>query len=433
MDSFSRKRTKMKAIIKNNLRKVTIQQLQFICIACILVGMFTTRSARALSGFGIGGLFVLSLLFIDQIQFFFQRKNWLFIGFIVLYLLQVASYFQTDPINLSNYWNELAVKAPLFILPFALLLLPGISHKMFKALLIVYISLLVISSFNALLYYVNNYSSLNEAYLRSKAIPVVANHVRYSLMLATGIIGGVHLILDKDRLTNWKGERKLLIVFTLFLFAFIHLLAVRSGLVALYITIGVFGVYQLIQVGKKKWGIIILVGGLLLPIVGIVTVPTLRNKVKNTLNDITHVNNAYSANYHSITARMFSYRVAWQLFEEAPIFGVGIANLRREVEAQYIRKYTVIREENRLMAHNQFLRYLTAFGITGMMVFILVFFMPLFYKETWKKDQYLVLQYVIITVSFLVEGTLETQLGLLYAILFPILYFSVIKYRNEST
>lgn len=413
-------------------RLFTPKNFSLFFLALILVGLFTTQVARALLSLALGGFFVSSLFSIKTFSFKASKINLSLLVFCGVYVLHLTHFFCTESINLPHYWAVIFMKLPLLLLPLGFIILPGLSKKEFCTLLYLFFAATVITALGSVVNYIFNFEKINFLYLTSKALPVAANHVRYSLMLATAICAGAYLFISKFSFGVWKHERKLLLVFVVFLFAFAHLLAVRSGLVALYATCFIAGIAGVLSSKKKKLASIVLILLVILPIVGAITVPTIKNKVQNTLNDLSHINDVYSANYQSITARILSYKVAWELVETKPLLGIGIGNLHREVELQYIRNYQIIKQDKWLIPHNQYLLYLTAFGVVGTAAFLFFFYFPLFHLNNWKKDIFFSFQYLIISISFLVEGTLETQLGLTYAAIFILMALSYLKWKRTN-
>lgn len=413
-------------------RLFTPKNFALFFLALILVGLFTTQVARALLSIAIGGFFLSSLFSLKNWSFKSSKTNLSLLVFCGVYALHLIHYFSTDEVNLGHYWSMVFMKLPMVLLPISFIILPGLSKKEFQVLLYIFFIVTTVTALGAVVNYAFNFEQINFLYLTSKALPVAANHVRYSLMLATAICAGAYLFITKFSLGVWKHERKLILAFSVFLFLFAHLLAVRSGLVALYATCFIAGVVSALTSKRKKLAIILLSVLIILPLVGAITVPTIRNKVENTLSDLSHLDNVYSANYHSITARFLSYKVAWELVESKPVFGVGIGNLLREVELQYIRNYQIIKQDKWLIPHNQYLLYLTAFGIVGTIAFVFFFYFPLFHLHNWKQDIFFSFQYLILTISFLVEGTLETQLGLSYAVIFILMSLSYLKWKRAN-
>jgi O-antigen ligase len=82
--------------------------------------------------------------------------------------------------------------------------------------------------------------------------------------------------------------------------------------------------------------------------------------------------------------------------------------------------YPGIRPQAYRIPHNQFLYYLGLLGAVGLMVFLVCFYYPL-WAYFRQADVLLPVHYLIVSVSFLFEPTLETQVGLLYCLLFMLL------------
>ena len=169
-----------------------------------------------------------------------------------VYLLHLSHFFCTENINMPHYLAVIFMKLPLLLLPLGFILLPGLSKREFQTLLYLFFAITVVTSLGSVANYIIHFEEINILYLTSKALPVAANHVRYSLMLATAICAGAYLFISKFSFGIWKHERKLLLFFIAFLFAFAHLLAVRSGLVALYATCFIAGIAGCADFQKKE-------------------------------------------------------------------------------------------------------------------------------------------------------------------------------------
>jgi O-antigen ligase len=82
--------------------------------------------------------------------------------------------------------------------------------------------------------------------------------------------------------------------------------------------------------------------------------------------------------------------------------------------------YPQIEVAHYLLPHNQFLYNLAAYGLLGLWVFLIAFYYPLWIGVR-TKNMVLILIYTIVSLSFLAEYTLETQIGLLTGIFFILL------------
>ncbi len=398
------------------------ENLSFFSLLLVVLGLFTANSFRALPGIGLALLFLTSItgfsysLFKESLK---KRQNLPFVIFSGVFFLHLIYVVNVDLENWNYFWERISIKLPFLILSISFILLPKISEKRYLFIYYFYFIILFITIIMALANYIQHFEAINEAYHRSKTLPVIVNHVRYSLMVCLGIFIGIWLSIKKFHLFH-RIERAIIITITVIMFLFLHLMSVRSGLFAFYLILIISSFYVGIKEQKIKQSIIVVIVCIFMPLLCYFTIPTFKNKVENSLSDLSQLNDQYMANYHSLTGRIFSYKVGWSLFKENPVFGVGIGNLKQQTSLEYIKDYGLINESKRLLPHNQYLRYLTAFGIIGMSVFLICFYAPLFLNKSYHNYM-LFLQYLIVSISFLFEGTLETQLGNNLSILFILL------------
>lgn len=394
------------------------KQLSYFFILCIIIGLFTSDYFRALPSIGIGGLFLSAikpLSFRQQWKTFISQKSFLVLSLIPL--LHLLYFFSTESQNMDYYWHRMALRLPFFLLPFSMAILPPINKRTYLSFFYIFFIILSITAITSTINYCLHFEEINSSYLNSKILPVIVNHVRYSLMISFGIFCGLFLYM-KNYYFKYKAERYIILFLTIFLFIFLHLLSVRSGLGTFYIALFVSIIFYIKKKKRYLLGLIVISMAALVPIVSYFTLEPFKNKVENTFNDVTNLRSEYSANFHSLTGRLYSYEVGWQLFKTSPLFGVGPGNLKQKTDIQYIKSYLSIKPQKRLLPHNQYLHNLVSLGSVGFVLFYGVFYFSFFYKKNWKKDSFLLIHYLIISLSFMVEGTLETQLGTNYCILF---------------
>jgi len=268
-------------------------------------------------------------------------------------------------------------------------------------------------------------------YSRSKILFTVIDHVRYSLFICLAIFLGIYLLVKKyvvkTTFTFW-----LIFAGTMFLILFLHILAVRSGLVAFYAIFFLLAIYFLVN--KHYKASIFIVAMIIFSIIlSYKYIDTLRMRYSYTLYDLKMSENLNeSGNDYSISRRIISNKVAYNIFREHPVFGVGEGNILVEIRKKYIRNYPFIREENILDPHNQFLRQLACTGLVGFIIFMVCFYYPLFHRKNYKHIPLLVI-YIIVSISFLVEDTLDIQLGLSFCLFFIMINLHYLKDNSLST
>lgn len=392
----------------------------FIFCVAIITGMFVAPLMRILSAVGIGGL-VLLALFQPNIK---QKLGALvgqkyFRALAAIFLLHVLTFFYTDAAHYHDWWIGVVLKLPFLLLPLAFGLLPAISDRQFYLLYYIFLVGVFITALYSLNQYIWHFAEVHAAYSRSKVMPTLINHVRYSLMVAFAFFIGCRLWQKKFYLYH-PTERYLLAGITVFLFFFMHLLAVRSGLLALYGVIGFSALYLLLIKKSVKLSLLLGLSLVLIPVIGYWALPTFHKKIYIIIDDWQSLKKQTSANHHSITGRYYSYKVGFSIFKEHPVVGVGLGNMLSEVKRTYRENFPEIKPEAYLVPHSQYIYYLMLFGLLGFGVFLFGFFYPLgvYYH---KADVLFGVHYIIIALSFLTEATLETQLGLMFSLFFILL------------
>ena len=369
-------------------------------------------------------LVLLSIGHFHSLKQFYTQKQFLFPA--LIFFLFILSYRNVEVFNYKDFIQSATLKVPFLLLAFAFAILPAITEKTFNKIYYYFFLLTFLTALATFVYFLIHYKVITASYLSSKVMPTPVNHVRYSLILALSILTGLYLYFKQVYL-YFQWERKFLLGATLFLFFFIHLLSVRSGLLALYACL----LAGLLYIGIKRrqlkiaWISIFLL--LTLPAISYFTVPTFKNKVKNTLEDLKRIGDPESAQDYSLVGRIVSYKVAYTLFEESPWFGTGIANLKSRVFDIYKSQFPEVNGgTGPLLPHNQFIYILAAYGITGLLAFCFLFYFPLFYKQNYRQPL-LLGHYMIVSVSFLFEATLETQTGVYFTLVFILLPLFYLK------
>ncbi|MFZ4542515.1 MAG: O-antigen ligase family protein [Saprospiraceae bacterium] len=326
---------------------------------------------------------------------------------IIFFLFVLLSGLWTPP---NDIWlSKLRVRLPFLAMPFIFAWLPVISKKDYR--LVFYIMILVISvvSVGILINYVLNFEVITESLRHGKNIPVPMNHIRFSLILGFSICAGVLLYLDNFYL-RYIWERKLILGLSIFLFLTIHILSVRSGIVALYGTFSVLG-FRYYIVKKKEYvkGLILGASLLVIPIIAYLSLPSLQNKVKYSIYDYQQFKAGNGADF-SDSERFGSILVGMDIGNRYPFLGCGYGNIEKEISLTYQRVFP--QENEYKIPHNQFVMTYATTGIVGVLILIFTFFFPIFYRKNYR-DWFFLAFHCIIFCSLLVESTLETQVGAL--------------------
>jgi len=313
----------------------------------------------------------------------------------------------------------MVLQLPFVALVLGFWLLPPLPARYVRWLWLLFIGMTVTAALGATINYLLHAREINERYLHSKVMPTEPDHIRFSLLITLAIAAATLLLVHNAVVVN---GRKWLIGAVVFLTLFLHLLAVRSGEMTFYALGGISIIYLVLKKQLWKQAGMLAIALFLLPVISYVAFPTFRNKLYNTQEDVGKVGQTSSTegkNY-SIAARVYSYKTALAIWADNKLVGVSKADLEGEMAKRYAALYPEMEHGFYIMPHNQYLYNLAAYGALGLLIFLV----GLFYPWWWARNKYaplLLAQYTSIALSFLVEYTLETQIGLAFVVFFLLL------------
>lgn len=344
-----------------------------------------------------------------------DTKPFMALGF--TFLILVPSYFYSS--NLSYLFEKWQIALPYLLLPLAFIKIPRLSERRNFLLYEFYFFCILIVCLLAFGYYLLNQEIINQLYLESRVMPtLLSHHPSLSLMIVFAVYVSYWLFQSK-RYYKLAIERNLFIVGGVFLFIFLHVFSVRSGLLAMYVVL--FIELTKLAIQKKQVKIALMTGMLFIVLGGITLLvsPTFSNKIANTTKDLSNYQNNGSVNNQSLGSRIISYKNGLRIAQETNIlFGCGLGDINDLNNEIFKKDYPDVTKP--IIPHNQFLFYLAAIGILGVLLFGIGFYYPLFYKQAYA-DPLLLVHYTIISIGFLFEAPLESQVGVAYSLLFMLL------------
>lgn len=341
--------------------------------------------------------------------------------FLLLLFVPAVSFFWSDN---HTYWLErVRVRLPFLVLPWVFANLPQLSLRKLYLPLYVLVWALTIICLGATVNFALHFDDVLAGIGRGDPIPVPRSHIRFSLILATGIVAGGWLWLQ-GFFWRWRWERWALAAALLFLFFFIHLLSVRSGIVGLYAML-------LFSLGRFLWrtrrwgvGLIALAIIILAPIVAMRTLPSFEMRIRYMIWDWQQYEQNVG-NTYSDAERMISLKVGWQLWQENPLVGVGTGDLPTEVRRVVNEKYPQYNDAPKL-PHNQFVYILAGTGIIGLVLSFVAFFAPIAVGDYRRFCLFAAFQVLVFT-SFLVEYTIETAIGVAFYLFYTLWFMKIAK------
>ena len=120
---------------------------------------------------------------------------------------------------------------------------------------------------------------------------------------------------------------------------------------------------------------------------------------------------------HSLLERLEYWKTALAIIKENPIIGVGTGDVNDLFLSKYKQTNSPLTEERRLRTHNTYLTETVSFGLFGLFFFITWILYFLYQQVKFQQLAGVVFMLVAI-VTFLIEDTLETQMGVTFFALF---------------
>lgn len=383
-----------------------------------MAGLFVSDAVRVLPSIGVAGLFATGLGYSIAHRRIAQRACWPeLLSFTLVYALHLVTGLWRGRLTEPALWQDLLLELPFVLLPVAFLLLPTwpAAHK--RTVWLALLGCCLVAATSATVNYLQHAQAIDHLYLESRFMPTEPDHIRFSLLVSMAVLAGTVLVFRAE-LPRWL--RLVVLVGVLLLFLFQHLLAARSGLATLYAGGALWLGWLGWQLGR--WRAMLLTGVLVASLAGasLLLFTTLQNKIINTRIDSGKLASAVAANNFSVTGRLYSYQVAGVVISEHPLLGVSKLRLADAMAEQYSYMFPAIERDHYLLPHNQFLFNLAAYGAVGLLIFLLGFYYPLLVALR-RRNVLTLLMYVIVSVSFLVEYTLETNIGVLLGLFFILL------------
>lgn len=335
----------------------------------------------------------------------------------VFFVVLASGIHSTD----SDQWlHEVKIKLPFLILPFAIFLLRPISAAQHRWMHQILIGTVVISSFAVLTAYLGDADDLQRRIGMGQSIPTPIDHIHYSIIMAyaavTSFLLAVHSKIQRLRVVHTIGG--------LYLFAFLHFLSVRSGIVICYAAIGVSILWYIVAYRRYWSGLALMVSLATLPFVAYQVVPSFKQKIDYMRWDIQQYREGNGNNY-SDAERLMSYEIAIDMIHEAPMFGHGMGDLRKITTELQRTKFG--QKDKYIYPHNQYLFVCSGVGLIGGLLFFGGLLTPLVFAR--RRSVYLLAIYTMLLLSFLVENTIQRAVITAFFLFFILINY----YRSEDS
>lgn len=382
-----------------------------------MIGIFFSRAMISIGMIGIVLIYVLTKSWGKT--FSFKSADLILFFLAPVLLLYLVGGVWTE--NYSYWLDRIQVKLPLLFLPLgAWAIKDVVRQRTMDLLILIFVSLCAATALASFVYYILHFKEITESYKHAKTTPTIIEHIRYSLLLSIAVFASVQAYLKSSLLVT-KTQKNLVAGMGIFIFIFLHVLSIRSGLLALYATGFVWLIVYVFQSGRKKF-LLVLPAGFAFLVLMYFFVPSLHNKVNYMVRDVSQFATGKSVNNYSDGNRLLSMKIGTRVGLEHPVIGVGSGDVQDEMNVVYKNEYPDIDKRNWLIPHNQFVYIFTALGMVGLLIFVFCLVYPLF-NQYVLNDVFCLAVLISSYTSFLSESTLELQQGIvLVSLLFCLAY-----------
>jgi O-antigen ligase len=223
-------------------------------------------------------------------------------------------------------------------------------------------------------------------YLRSNIIqsPVKNDHVRFSLLVAIAIFTATFLyIKNKNRYT---APVNYLLWFLVFAFiVYLHILAVRTGLICFYLSLVVFIAWLIWNKQHLIRSFLLLLVFVAFPVASYFLFPTFKNRIRYFNYDISFAKqNVYLPGSNDGT-RIISIKAGWHIMNEHPVAGVGFGDVEKQTNQWYDLNYPQMIASDKILPSSEWIMYGAATGWTGMILFTIFLLLPFFIPPLRKN------------------------------------------------
>jgi O-antigen ligase len=332
------------------------------------------------------------------------------LGWIALYTL---SYFWSAD---KGEWNaHLQVKLPFLLLPLSFALLPPFTGKELRIYTWGLAAIMTTGALFSLSFlWRGDAADIIEGYKYAHVLrtPVYNDHIAFSTALALSIAWIVFCLPSIPR----RWERVVLTVLCVLLAAYLHILAAKTGLVALYIFILGFIIYQ----GRRslKKGFLLLALAACLFALAYISLPTLRERIGYSFVTWRSYRMGERNSSYSDAGRIFSYHISLRSIAVHPLDGVGAGDVLHEMRDGYAQWYPQVPEEQQLWPHNQWLTCAMAAGIPAALLFTLWLIAPLRRIRRNRQGAFFLIVWAMLLVPLMVDPFLEVQFGVAVFLIF---------------
>jgi O-antigen ligase len=315
----------------------------------------------------------------DKIKLLKQRKAVLLM--LLFYALHLISAIFS--VNKEEAITMLGIRIPLLMFPISIGLI-FITQQLKERILLLYSFTLTIAAmlcFISAIIVATHHHETAFLYNDSLSEIIGKQSIYFALMVNLAIFSYTYLLVKNSKAISFKAS----VYFALFFLLIINfLLASRIAIADLYISFLIFAIYFIIKKKKYLEGITLIMGLLIGCFLLLKFFPKTINRFKelsytdykfNGHGVESHYNMAITADqWNGANIRLAVWSCGWQLAKQYPIFGAQLGDKKGMMMNIYRAKQFDFALKTERNMHNNYLDVLCTFGIVGLILFLLAYF-----------------------------------------------------------
>lgn len=282
----------------------------------------------------------------------------------------------------------------------------------------------------SILNYVSDFDFLSQMVLESKPLPLYTDvyHIEYSLLITMVLLGMTFTFSEV------LSKRAGVVFYAIYLLLFLalHMVSARTGLLSYWLGMGIWIFYQfrsksIIRRIKPIYGI----GILTVVLISLVQIPSLKNRIVNTTEDLRILMDGGDVNHRSIGQRVEAWKATVGMIAQPGnlITGVGSSQFESALFDSYERQNSQLFLSNRIGPHNQTLQWMATYGLPLSVVWYLLLIGLLGSQlGLWAA----LMVGVPIWAASMFESIAQRQAGTLSVILVCVVFQTIVQYRDNN-
>lgn len=329
-------------------------------------------------------------------------------------LVIVQLILQIQHTQQEGWTQKLMLRLPLLAIPAALALWrkTGVNLVFITCMALVQCWLAGASVLN----YATHFRFLNQMVLESKPLPLYSQvyHIEFSIMLAAFTLLGVFELLSRGFNMRRNVWLQLLFVATLLNLIFLHVLSVRTGMLAFWAGAASGFIMMYRRLEKRHLFRLLWVFAGLLTVAALT--PSIRNRVVNTLDDLKTVKTGGDVNDKSFGRRWEAWKTGLNVIRKHPVAGVGLTGVETAMQSEFVSSGSTLHMTNRIMPHNQWLDFALQSGIAAGVLYLLFFLLAAIWAFRQGNSRFAALLAAVMLAGMF-ESLLERQAGVITMLL----------------